>query len=184
MRRIISYTFTTLNGFYKGPGGDISWNKHDTEENAFAVDSLQYGATLLFGRVTYDMMAGFWPTPAARNTMPEVAEGMNRADKIVFSRTLSSADWQHTRIIRDNMIDVLKQMKQEAGKDMTLLGSGSILRQLAEHGLIDEYQIMLNPVAIGEGSPLFQGLSHPLDLRLTRSQSFKNGNILLCYEPV
>ncbi len=183
MRKILSYTFATLNGFYKGPNEDIGWNVHNTEENEFAEDSLQYGATLLFGRVTYEMMAGFWPTPAARSTMPAVAEGMNRADKIVFSRTLRAANWENTQIIGDNMLDMLKTMKQQPGQDMTLLGSGSILTQLAEHGLIDEYQIMLNPVALGAGTPLFQGLQRRLDLRLSRTRTFKNGNILLCYQP-
>jgi dihydrofolate reductase len=113
-----------------------------------------------------------------------MAAGMNRAEKIVFSRTLDSADWHNTRIIRDNMVEQIRQLKQNPGNDLTLLGSGSILTQFADHGLIDEYQIMLDPVAIGQGTPLFNDISRPLDLKLTMSRTFKSGVVLLHYQPV
>lgn len=184
MRKLISYNFITLNGFYKDANNDIRWHKHDTEESAYGVDMLESANTLLFGRITYDMMKSYWPTPMALQQAPDMAAGMNRAEKIVFSRTLDSADWHNTRIIRDNMVEQIRQLKQQPGNDLTLLGSGSILTQFADHGLIDEYQIMLDPVAIGQGTPIFNNLIRPLDLKLSMSRVFKSGVVLLHYQPV
>lgn len=148
MRKVIAFNFITLNGYYKGPKGDISWHRHGEEENEYAARGLQSGSTLLFGRVTYEMMAGYWPTPDAINAIPEVAAGMNNADKIVFSRTLKKAAWNNTRLVKNNMEEEIRKLKQLPGNDMTVLGSGSIVTQLAEVGLIDEYQLMIDPVAL------------------------------------
>ncbi|HUJ74494.1 MAG TPA: dihydrofolate reductase family protein, partial [bacterium] len=137
----------------------------------------------LLGRVTYEMMASYWPTSAAAQAMPAVAEGMNRSEKIVFSRTLSRAEWQNTRVVQDHMAEEVRRMKQMPGSHMTLLGSGSILTQLAEHNLIDEYLIMLDPVALGAGTPLFQGLRRKLDLKLLATRTFPSGVVLLTYQP-
>ena len=185
MRKISSYTFTTLNGFYKGPGNDVSWNKHgDPEEAEFAAENAQGGNTLLFGRVTYEMMAGFWPTDQAMQMMPGVAKGMNSAEKIVVSRTLKSVDWQPTTILSGDLIEEVRKLKQSSGNNITILGSGSIVAQLADAGLIDEFQVMVNPVAIGAGTPLFEGMSRQLDLQLVSSRVFKKGSVLLNYKPV
>lgn len=184
MRKVIVFNFVTLNGYFKGPKGDISWHKHDTEENEYAVEMLKSGNTLLFGRVTYEMMASYWPTSNAIKNDPIVAEGMNNADKIVFSRTLKKVEWNNTRLVKDNIEEEIEKMKQMTGKDMTLLGSGRILTQFAEQGLIDEYQIMVDPVVLGDGTPIFKGIKHTLDLKLTRTRTFKSGVVLLCYQPV
>ena len=181
MGKLGAYNFVTLNGYFKGPKGDISWHKHGAEESEYAAKGASSGSTLLFGRVTYEMMASYWPTPEAMKNMPVVAAGMNNSEKIVFSRTLKKAGWSNTRLISDNIVEEIKKLKQ-AGKDMTLLGSGSIITQLAEHGLIDAYQIMVDPVALGDGTPMFQGLKHPLNLKLTETKIFKSGVVLLCYE--
>ncbi len=184
MRKVIVFNFVTLNGYYKGPKGDISWHRHGAEENEYAAEGLKSGSTLLFGRVTYEMMASYWPTPAAIKNDPIVAAGMNNADKIVFSRTLKKAEWNKTRLVKDNIVEEIKKMKQMPGKDMTLLGSGNILTQFAEQGLIDEYQIMVDPVVLGDGTPIFKNIKHKLDLKLTRTRTFKSGVVLLCYQPV
>lgn len=181
MGKLGVFNFVTLNGYFKGPKGDISWHKHGAEESEYAAEGSSSGSTLLFGRVTYEMMASYWPTPDAMKNMPDVAPGMNNSDKIVFSRTLKKAGWNNTRLVKDNMVEEIKKLKK-AGKDMTLLGSGSIITQLAEHGLIDEYQIMVDPVALGDGTPMFKGLKHPLDVKLTNTKTFKSGVVLLCYE--
>ena len=183
MRKLSIFNFVTLNGYFKGPNGDISWHKHGAEEGEYSAESLKSGNTLLFGRVTYEMMASFWPTPAALQNAPIVAEGMNKADKIVFSRTLKKAEWHNTKLVKDNIVEEIKKMKQTPGKDLTILGSGSILTQFAEHGLIDEYQVMVDPVAIGDGTPMFKGLKHQLDMELTKTRTFKSGVVLLCYKP-
>ncbi len=184
MRKVIVYNFVTLNGYFKGPNGDISWYKHDAEENEYAVEMLKSGNTLLFGRVTYDLMASYWPTMDAMKNNPILAEGMNNADKIAFSRTLKKVEWNNTRLVKDNIVEEIRKMKQMPGKVMTLLGSGSILTQFAQQGLIDEYQIMVDPVALGDGTPIFKGIRHKLDLKLTGTRTFTSGGVLLCYQPV
>ena len=184
MRKVSAFVFVTLNGYFKGPQGEISWHRHGAEENKYAVDSMKSGNTLLFGRVTYEMMAGYWPTPLALKNDPVVAGGMNNAEKIVFSRTLKKADWQNTRLIREDAVDAVKKMKRMSGKDMTLLGSGSILAQFAEQGLIDEFEIMVDPVVLGDGTPIMKGVKNKLDLELKGTKTFKSGVVLLCYRPV
>jgi dihydrofolate reductase len=183
MRKLIVFNFVTLNGYFEGPKRDISWHRHGAEENEYSVEGLKSGSTLLFGRVTYEMMASYWPTPVAIKNDPIVAAGMNHADKIVFSRTLKRAEWNNTRLVKDNIVEEIKRMKQLPGKDMTLLGSGSILIQFAEQGLIDEYQIMVDPVVLGDGTSIFKNIKHKLDLKLTRTRTFKSGVVLLCYQP-
>lgn len=183
MRKISTFNFITLDGYYKGINDDISWHKHGggADENEFSAKSAGSGNTLLFGRVTCQMMASWWPTPMAAQQMPEIAKGMNKTEKIVFSKTVTNAAWNNTRIIKDDMIEAVKKMKQEPGPDITILGSGSIIAQLAGHGLIDSYTIMLDPLAIGAGTSLFKGMNHQLDLRLTDTRTFKSGRLLLTY---
>lgn len=184
MGKLIAYNFTTLNGYFKGPDNDISWHRHGEEENGFASDNLEARAALLFGRVTYEMMASFWPTPMAIESMPEVAQGMNESEKIVFSTTLESAGWENTTLIKGDLIEAVRKLKAIPGKTMTILGSGSIIAQLAEARLIDEYQFMIDPVAIGEGTPSFQGLTRKLDLKLINHRVFSSGVVLLTYEAI
>lgn len=176
------FNFITLNGFYKGLREDISWHRHGSEEGEFSAENAQRDNILLFGRVTYEMMHAFWPTDQARAAFPVVAEGMNRAEKIVFSRTLGRADW-NTRVVQHNIYEEVRELKQ-GRKDLTILGSGSIVSQLADHGLIDLYTIMIDPVAIPYGSSIFHGISRKLDLKLVSSKVFGSGVVLLNYEPL
>jgi dihydrofolate reductase len=183
MRKLVVFNFVTLNGYFQGPDRDISWHSHDAEEGEYAGQMLNSGDTLLFGRVTYELMAGYWPTPQALKNDPIVAEGMNNADKIVFSRTLKKVEWRNTRLLKDNIANEIKKMKQMPGKNLTLLGSGSIVTQFAQHGLIDEYQIMVDPVVLGEGTPIFKGIKERLNLKLTTTRTLRNGSVLLYYQP-
>lgn len=184
MARLGVFNFVTLNGYYKGSNEDISWHRHGAEESAYAAEGANSDSILLFGRITYQMMASYWPTPQAMKDLPEVAKGMNRSEKIVFSRTLKKADWNNTRIINENMIEEVKKLKKQAKSDMTILGSGSIVSQLADAGLIDHYQIMVDPVALGAGTTLFHGIKRTLGLRLTSTRTFKSGVVLLVYQPI
>lgn len=138
---------------------------------------------LVFGRVTYDMMASWWPSPAALESLPEVAKGMNRSQKYVFSNTLERADWENTTLIKGDGVAEMRKLKASRGKNLTILGSGSLIAQLADEGLIDEYQIMLDPVALGEGRTLFGGLAKPLELELVSTRTFRSGTILAVYRP-
>lgn len=182
MGKLGVFNFITLDGYYKGVNEDISWHVHGNDENKFAANNLKSNNTLLFGRVTYEMMASFWPTPAGQALSPEVADGMNRVEKIVFSRTLKKATWNNSRIVSENMASEVKKLKA-AGKNMTILGSGSIMTQLTEAGLIDDFQFLLNPVVLGKGTSIFAGIDHKLNLNLTGSETLKNGLILLNYKP-
>ena len=184
MAKLSVFNFASLNGYYKGLNGDISWHRHGGEEAEFSAESLKANNVLLFGRVTYEMMAGFWPTPMALEKAPLEAESINAAEKIVFSNTLQTVSWNNTRVVKSNLIDEIKKLKQTLAHDMTILGSGSILTQCADAGLIDEYQIMLDPVVIGDGGVMFKGLKQKLDLQLISVKTFKSGTVLLSYKPM
>ena len=183
MGKLSVFNFITLNGFYRGAAEDISWHKHGVEGEEFSAEGLKSGNILLFGRTTYEMMAGFWPTEMAMESFPKVATGMNKADKIVFSRTLVNTKWTNTRIIGKNMIEEMQRLKGSLDKDMTILGSGSIVAQFADAGLIDEFQFMVDPVAIGEGTPIFSNIKQKLELQLTGCRTFESGALLLSYQP-
>lgn len=184
MRRVNVFNLVSLDGYFTGEGGDISWHMVDEEFQELADKAANSGSTLLFGRVTYELMARFWPTQEAIRTDPLVAAGMNASEKIVFSRTLDKAEWHNTRLVKTDMIAEVKGLKQGSGPDLTVLGSGSIVAQLAAADLIDEYRVLVNPVVLGRGRTMFEGIGSRLHLKLLSSRTFGNGNVLLCYEPV
>jgi dihydrofolate reductase len=188
MTKINSFAFVTLNGFLYGKGGDISWHRHGAEENQYAADKMASGSTLLFGRKTYEMMASYWPTPEAARNDAIVAEGMNRARKLVVSTTLNNTDpivsgWGNTTILSLNAVAEITRMKESSVNDITILGSGSIVTLLAEKDLIDEFQIMIDPVVIGSGTPIFNQIKTTLNLKLTNVRKFTSGVVLLSYKP-
>ena len=185
MRTITSFTFLTINGYYKGLNEDISWHIHGGEGTKMSEDQLEADNILLFGRRTYEMMAGFWPTEMAYQLYPEVAAGMNRAEKIVLSNSLQTADWSPTTILSGNTIEQIRELKSLPGKNITILGSGSVLRQLSDAQLIDQYELLIDPIAIGQGTPLLQDLQHQLQLQLKDCQVFKeSGSVFLTYQKV
>jgi len=128
-------------------------------------------------------MASYWPTPQASQNDPEVAKGMNNLAKVVFSKTLDQATWSNTTLKKGNLADEVRKMKKAPGDHIGVLGSGSIVSQLAKEGLIDEFQIVVNPVVLGKGRTLFDGVKEKVNLKRTKTRSFRNGNVLLCYEP-
>ena len=185
MRKLVVFNQVTLDGFFADMNGDMSWaHKDDAEWNAFVADNASGGGQLIFGRVTYDLMAGFWPTPYAIETIPVVAERMNNLPKVVFSRTLDKASWNNTKLVKGDIAAEIRKMKNEPGNDMAIMGSGSIVSQLTQERLIDEYQIVVVPIVLGEGRTMFDGIKEKLPLKLTKTRTFGNGNVLLCYEPV
>jgi dihydrofolate reductase len=184
MGKLSVYNFVSANGYFKGPNEDISWAHQSTskEESDFAAENAQGGAILVFGRKTFEMMAGYWPTPEAKKNNAGVAEGMNKSEKIVFSRTLKKVEWENTRIIKDNIEEEVSKLKEISGKDLTILGSGSIITQLAEKDLIDEFQLMVYPVAIGNGTPFLKDINKNIRLELIKTRPFKSGAVLLYYQ--
>ena len=184
MRKLSVFNFISIDGYYKDLQNDISWHRHGGEESEYSEQSLEAENILLFGRITYEMMAGFWPTPDAIKNIPLVAERMNRSEKIVFSNTLENAEWNNTSIVKGDIAAQIRELKKTPGKDLTILGSGSIVTQFANAGLIDGYEIMIDPVALGGGTPVFQGLKSKLDMRLVNTRTFSSGVITLSYEPL
>jgi dihydrofolate reductase len=184
VRKLLVFNSVTVDGYFTDKKGDMSWaHKNDPEWNEFVADNSKSGGELLFGRVTYEMMASYWPTPAAAKQFPVVAEQMNNLRKVVFSRTLNSVSWQNTSLVKGNLAEEVRKLKQEPGEQMVIMGSGSIISQLALERLIDEYQVVVNPIVLGTGRTMFDGLKDRLNLKLTKSRIFSNGNVLLCYEP-
>jgi dihydrofolate reductase len=184
MRKLIVFNHVTLDGYFTDASGDMSWaHKQDAEWNAFVQENASGGGELLFGRITYELMASYWPTPHAIQNAAVVAEGINNTPKVVFSRTLHKASWNNTKLVQSGMAEEVRKMKKEPGKGMVILGSGSIVSQLAGEGLIDEYQIVMSPIALGKGRTMFDGIKEKLPLKRTKTRTFGNGNVLLCYEP-
>lgn len=137
----------------------------------------------MFGRVTYEMMRSFGPTPMAAEQFPDVARGMNESPKVVFSKTMDKATWNNTRLIKGDPANEIQKLKDESGDRLVVMGSGTIVSQLAQAGLVDEYQMVINPIVLGEGRTMFEGIMNKINLKLTDTRAFKNGNVLVKYEP-
>src|SRR4029450_2423375 len=134
MPKLIAFENVTLDGYFTGKNDDLSWSHNqekDPEWDAFVADNAQSGGRLLLGRKTYDMMASYWPTPQAAKNSPDVAEGMNSLPKVVFSRTMDDAEWSNTTVKKGDLVDEVRKMKKAPGKDIAILGSGSIVSQAA-----------------------------------------------------
>ena len=181
----------SLDGFFEGQNHDITWHNVDEEFNKFAIDQLRETDTILFGRRTYQLFEDFWPKAADDPTISkdnlEIARLINNMDKIVFSKTLPRVEekknWKNIRLIREVNPEEINRWKRQPGKNLSV-GGNNLAVGLAQSGLIDEFQIMVNPIALGRGTPLFQGTKERLNLRLLRTRMFKSGNVLLCYEPL
>lgn len=182
MRKLIVFNMITLDGFFEGPNHTIDWHTVDEEFNQFAINQLKEADALLFGRVTYDLMAGYWPTEAAMSDDPQVAQIMNTVPKYVFSNSLQSADWHNTTLVSGDMHDQIPKIKDQPGKDILIFGSGKLTSSLLDLGLIDEIRLMLSPILLGQGLTITSGLKHQIPLKLLKSKIFTNGNILLTYE--
>jgi dihydrofolate reductase len=175
----------SLDGFFVDSKGDMSWaHKHDAEWNAFVGGNASGSGVLVFGRKTYELMTSYWPTPMALQNSPVVAKGMNEMPKIVFSRTLDKASWNNTNLVKGDLATEVRKLKEEPGPGMVILGSGSIVSQLAQQNLIDEYQLAVSPIVLGKGRTLFEGVKEKLNLKLTTSRTFGNGTVFACYQPV
>ena len=160
----------------------MGWaRRSDPEWTDYTKSNAKGDGIMLFGRKTYDMMRSSWPTPAATQMMPEVAQRMNSAQKIVFSRTLTEATWENTRLVSGDIVDAVRQLKNDPGPDMLLMGSGEIISQLTAARLVDQYQIVTVPVIIGSGRTMFDGVPETLELERVGSRNFTNGNIVNTY---
>ncbi len=183
MSKLFSFNMMSLDGFFEGPSKwDLSWHNVDAEFNEFAITQLNEIGTLLFGRVTYEGMADYWSSPDAAKDDPIVAGLMNQIPKIVFSKTLNKAEWNNTRLVKDHVADEISKLKKQSSKDLAVFGSANLMSELMRMDLIDEHRVMVNPVVLGNGTPLLQ-TKDKIALKLLKTRAFKNGNVLLIYQP-
>ena len=187
MRKIIVFNLVTVDGFFAGSKGEIDWHNYDDEMGAYSLQQMRSLGALMLGRTTYELMASYWPTPEGAKSEPEVARILNSIPKIVFSKTLKPVKdgpvWTSVRVLHEIIPVEIVKMKDQQGGDIAIFGSGTISQQLTNLGLIDEYRLIVNPVILGSGRPLFRGVEARHGLRLQSTKLFKNGNVLLCYEP-
>jgi dihydrofolate reductase len=182
MRKIIVSNYVSLDGFIAGQEGEIDWFVWDEEMAKYSRDLLYSIDTLLFGRVTYELMAGYWPTASPPSEDQVIIDAMNNLPKIVFSRTLARADWTNTTLVKEINKEEILKMKQQPGMDMVIFGSGSIVSAFSQLALIDEYRIIVNPVVLGRGKPLFKDIRERINLKLLKTKTFSsNGNVVLYY---
>jgi dihydrofolate reductase len=184
MRKLGVFNNVSLDGYFTDAHGDMSWaHKQDPEWQAFSAENASGGGTLMFGRVTYEMMAGFWPTPAALKSMPVVAEKMNKMPKVVFSKTLKKTSWENTEVASGDIVTRVRKLKESQGSNIVIMGSGSIVAQLTQARLIDTYQVVVVPLVLGSGRTMFDGVKDKLNLKLEKTRAFENGNVVLWYQP-
>lgn len=178
------FNFVTVDGYFAGADGNIDWHPVDDEFNKFAVDFISKCDTVLFGRTTYDLFADFWPTEKSDDTWtPEdhsISKSLSKMRKIVFTHDNLKPDWENTEVWNDIDVSKIKELKQQDGKNIVIYGSGTIVQQLTELGLIDEYHLIIAPVILGDGKSLFKG-NQRKKLKLMSTKTFSNDNVLLCY---
>ncbi len=188
MRKVVLFMLVSADGYFEGPNHDITWHKVDDEFNEFAIAQTKKVGTLLFGRRTYQLMEAYWPTEQAVRYDPIVAGLMNNTPKVVFSKKLKKVEeteyWKNVRLIKDNAAAEVKKLKKQRGGDIAIYGSNNLCVSLMKGGLVDEFNLMINPIAIGSGTSIFKGLEGKLNLKLVKIKTFKNGNVLLCYQTV
>ena len=180
MRKLRVFESISVDGYFTDANGDLSWAhvcREDAELAGWVGGNASSGGELLFGRKTYQMMEAFWPTPIAGQQMPAVAKGMNAARKYVASRTIHPT-WNNTHLLKGDLVKVVEDLKASDGPDIAVLGSGGVAAQLGESGLVDEYQFVIIPVALGAGRTVF---TKSRKLRLLDQRAFRCGNVVVTY---
>jgi dihydrofolate reductase len=185
-RKIIVSEWITLDGYISGPENSLNWILGDDELGDYELDLMGKADALLLGRTTYDMLGSYWPNvpnnPNAIEFDKKQARLLNAAQKIVFSKTMKNGDWKETTIIQDLTPEAVEKLKEQPGKDIVIYGSSTIVQQLTEMGLVDEYQLLVHPTILGEGKQLFKGGVHA-KLQLVDVKKFRSGVTVLTYSP-
>ena len=188
MRKLVLFMHVSLDGFGASANGALDWISYDSELQEYADALVATVGSPVYGRVTYELMAGYWPKVLEDQDESERnkshARWVDKATKIVFSRTMQKADWNNTIVINDNIAEEINKLKQEPGKDLVIFGSPGLTHSLLELDLIDEYQLTLNPVLLGSGIPVFQQIKNKTNLKLVKATPLKNGVVGLHYTRV
>jgi dihydrofolate reductase len=186
MSKLVAFMHISLDGFAAGPNGELDWLSYDEELEKYAEGVVSTVGTALYGRVTYQLMEGYWPTvltdPAATKHDLEHANWVENIPKIVFSRTLETAEWNNTRLISDDMAGEIAKLKEQSGKDLVIFGSPGLTRALMQLDLIDEYRLTVNPVILGRGASMFGDVENPVRLKLLEGKLLKSGVAALHYQ--
>lgn len=185
MRKIVLLMHVSLDGFAAGPNGEMDWVKLDDNLWDYVAKVTDAADTVLFGANTYRLMEGYWPTaaeqPGASRHDIDHGRWVNAATKLVFSKSLKKTSWQGTRIIRENIKEEMTRLKEEPGKDLLMIGSPSLAQSFMQMDLIDEFRLNVNPVILGSGKALFEGIKQPIDLSLGNTQTFESGVLAVTY---
>ena len=186
LRKLIIDSIISLDGYYTDPKNSIDWFDFDEGEQEWSKEINRRVDTMIYGRRTYEEFSAFWPTPRPEKIGfdPLLIKQLRELPKIIFSRSLSSAPWKPSTIVRENPGEAISKMKKESGRDMVVVGSGSVVTALVSEGLVDEYRIRIRPIILGAGKPLFSDRNARHPLRLVSMQQFNNGVIGLHYEPL
>ncbi|KOF17925.1 riboflavin biosynthesis protein RibD [Ensifer adhaerens] len=178
MRKVIMWDMVSVDGFFEAPDHDISWFVFEDELAAYIGETQLEADTLLFGRVTYEMMASYWPGAEG-----DIATFMNGVEKYVFSRSLKTGDWHNTTLVSGDAVAEVERLKAQQGGTIFIFGSADFAAELVEKGLVDEYRLGINPVLLGGGVPLFKPLPKRTPLKLTHTRPLKSGVVILHYQP-
>lgn len=183
MCTLASFIFTSLDGFYEGPNGELDWPIVDQEFNEFASRQLDEADVIAFGRATYGHMAAYRPTEHAEANDPAMTLRMNSKEKVVFSTTLTDANWSGTTLVHGQATEQIPKVMAGAGGELLVIGSAHLSANLAQAGLLDELRIMVCPIVLGQGRSLFEDLKNRVSLSLIRVKQFDSGNLALTYRP-
>jgi dihydrofolate reductase len=190
MRKLIVTEFYSLDGLMSDPEDKQDWvtTTFSQDMGKSVADVYENADTLFLGEVTYQIMAAYWPTadtnPEAFQGDAETAHIMNSLRKVVFSKNVQDLAWSNSTLKTEIVPEEIKKMKQEPGKNMLVAGSASIVQQLTNFGLVDEYHLLVHPVILGNGKPLLKDIRERQNLKLVSTEVFTNGVVLLRYEPL
>jgi dihydrofolate reductase len=187
-RRLFVSMIVSLDGYIEGPGRELDWFADDDPQfEQYCDEMIDSVGLALYGRRSYELMLGYWPNAEASPRSPAdlaFARKMNALPKIVLSRTLQRAEWNNTRIVRERVGETLAELKRTAGKPIVAWAGAGLIATLAQLGLVDEYRLIVHPVLLGKGTPMFQGIAGRQRLRLTRTMQLGRNLAVLCYEPL
>ena len=185
MRNVVLFIHVSLDGFCSGPKGELDWVSYDSELEKYAEGIVSTVGSPLYGRVTYQMMESYWPAvlrnKSATKHERDHANWVENVHKVVFSRTLDKVEWKNTQLIKDNITEEITTLKQQPGKDLVIFGSPTLAHEFMRLDLIDEYQLTLNPVLLGRGTPLFENVETKSKLTLVNSTTLNSGVMGLQY---
>jgi len=186
MRKLVLFIHVSLDGFAADTNSGLGWISYDSELQQYADEIVATVGSPVYGRVTYELMAGYWPSvlndPAESERNKAHAQWVDQATKIVFSKTMKKAEWNNTIVINDNIVEEINKLKQQPGKDLVIFGSPGLAHSFMELDLIDEYQLTLNPVLLGSGIPVYENIKNKTNLKLVKATPLKSGVVGLHYE--